>query len=67
VEFVIQILKKAGKLASKAEARRREAWGRSVAMLIGIRPVAQGRLEGCGGLCPPRYGSFSTHIRISPL
>jgi hypothetical protein len=26
VEFVIQILKKAAKLASKAEARRREAW-----------------------------------------
>jgi hypothetical protein len=30
VEFVIQILKKAAKLASEAEARRREAWaGRS--------------------------------------
>lgn len=27
VEFVIQILKKAAKLASEAEARRREAWG----------------------------------------
>lgn len=26
VEFVIQILKKAAKLASEAEARRREAW-----------------------------------------
>jgi hypothetical protein len=26
VEFVIQILKKATKLASEAEARRREAW-----------------------------------------
>jgi hypothetical protein len=26
VEFVIQILKKADKLASEAEARRREAW-----------------------------------------
>jgi hypothetical protein len=26
VEFVIQILKKASKLASEAEARRREAW-----------------------------------------
>ena len=28
VEFVIQILKKAAKLASEAEARRREAWVR---------------------------------------
>jgi hypothetical protein len=27
VEFVIQILKKAVKLASEAEARRRDAWG----------------------------------------
>jgi hypothetical protein len=27
VEFVIQIMKKAAKLASEAEARRREAWG----------------------------------------
>jgi hypothetical protein len=26
VEFVIQILKKVAKLASEAEARRREAW-----------------------------------------
>jgi hypothetical protein len=26
IEFVIQILKKAAKLASEAEARRREAW-----------------------------------------
>jgi hypothetical protein len=30
VEFVIQILKKATKLASEAEARRREAWARSL-------------------------------------
>jgi hypothetical protein len=29
VEFVIQILKKATKLASEAEARRREAWAGS--------------------------------------
>lgn len=27
VEFVIQILKKAAKLVSEAEARRRDAWG----------------------------------------
>jgi hypothetical protein len=47
VEFVIQILKKAVKLASEAEARRREAWA-----------GAQGRLGGCGGRSPPRYGSF---------
>lgn len=42
VEFVIQILKKAAKLASEAEARRREAWAGG----------------GCGGRSPPRYGSF---------
>jgi hypothetical protein len=47
VEFVIQILKKAVKLASEAEARRREAWA-----------GAQGTPEGCGGRSPPRYGSF---------
>jgi hypothetical protein len=29
VEFVIQILKKAAKLPSEAEARRREAWAGS--------------------------------------
>jgi hypothetical protein len=29
VEFVIQILKKVVKLASEAEARRREAWARA--------------------------------------
>jgi hypothetical protein len=29
VEFVIQILKKATKLASEAEARRQEAWARA--------------------------------------
>jgi hypothetical protein len=39
VEFVIQILKKAAKLASEAEVRRREAW-------------AQGRLGGAGGGAP---------------
>ena len=42
VEFVIQILKKAAKLASEAEARRREAWA----------------WGGAGGGAPPRYGSF---------
>jgi hypothetical protein len=45
VEFVIQILKKAVKLASEAEARRREAWA-----------GAQGRLGGCGGGRPPPAG-----------
>jgi hypothetical protein len=35
VEFVIQILKKAAKLASEAEARRREAWaGEEIAISI---------------------------------
>jgi hypothetical protein len=33
VEFVIQILKKAAKLASKAEARRREAWAADRSLL----------------------------------
>jgi hypothetical protein len=51
VEFVIQILKKAAKLASEAEARRREAWA-------GAQRAAQGRLGGKGGGAPPRYGSF---------
>jgi len=48
VEFVIQILKKAAKLASEAEARRREAWAFP-------RPRDA---WGCGGRSPPRYGSF---------
>lgn len=55
VEFVIQILKKAAKLASEAEARRQEAWA-----------AAQGRL-GVQGAPPPWYGSFPTHLRVSPL
>jgi hypothetical protein len=53
VEFVIQIMKKAAKLASEAEARRREAW------------AAQGRL-GCGG-SPRGTNRFPTRFRVSPL
>lgn len=52
VEFVIQILKKAAKLASEAEARRREAWA-----------GAQGRLGGAGGGAPRGTDRF----RVSPL
>ena len=36
VEFVIQILKKAAKLASEAEARRREAWAGAVRIVLGF-------------------------------
>ena len=37
VEFVIQILKKAAKLASEAEARRREAWaGAQLRIVLGF-------------------------------
>jgi hypothetical protein len=52
VEFVIQILKKAAKLASEAEARRREAWA-----------GAQGRLGGAGGGAPRGTDRF----RVSPI
>jgi hypothetical protein len=53
VEFVIQILKKAAKLASEAEARRREAWP----------SAAQGRLRGAGDGAP----SGTDRFRVSPL
>jgi hypothetical protein len=36
VEFVIQILKKAAKLASEAEARHREAWPVAVRIVLGF-------------------------------
>jgi hypothetical protein len=56
VEFVIQILKKAAKLASEAEARRREAWaGAQRGQLAFPQPRDA---WGCGGRSPPRYGSF---------
>jgi hypothetical protein len=60
VEFVIQILKKVVKLASEAEACRREAGA-------GAGAGAQGRLKGAGGLRPPRYGLFPIHLRVLPL
>jgi hypothetical protein len=49
IEFVIQILKKAVKLASETEVRRARGLGRSVAMPTGLRPAAQVRLGGAGG------------------
>jgi hypothetical protein len=55
VEFVIQILKKVTKLASEAEAHCREASARNP----GTPRVR--------GVRPPRYGSFPTHNRVSPL
>jgi hypothetical protein len=55
VEFVIQILKNATKLASEAEAHRQEAWA-----------AAQGGL-GVQGAPPLWYGSFPTHLMVSPL
>jgi hypothetical protein len=65
VEFVIQILKNAAKLASEAEARRREAWaGAQRGQLAFPRP--RDAWGGAGGGAPPppppppppRYGSF---------
>jgi hypothetical protein len=41
VEFVIQILKKAAKLASEAEARRREAWAGSFIFVSRRRYLSQ--------------------------
>jgi hypothetical protein len=55
VEFVIQILKKAAKLESEAEALRWEAWANRLGMPRGA------------GSSPPQYGSFPTHLRVSPL
>jgi hypothetical protein len=65
VEFVIQILKKAAKLASEAEARRGEAW--AGAQRYGSFPTAQGRLGGARGGAPRGTDCFPTRFRVSPL
>jgi hypothetical protein len=65
VEFVIQILKKAAKLASEAEARRGEAW--AGAQRYGSFPTAQGRLGGARGRAPRGTDCFPTRFRVSPL
>jgi hypothetical protein len=62
VEFVIQILKKAAKLASEAEARRREAWaGAQRGQLAFPRP--RDAWGGAGGSAPRGTDRF----RVSPL
>jgi hypothetical protein len=66
VEFVIQILKKAAKLASEAEARRAGGLGRSAVIPTGL-PTAQGRLRGAGGRVPRGTDRFPTRFRVSPL
>jgi hypothetical protein len=67
VEFVIQILKKAAKLASEAEARRREAWaGAQRGQLAFPRPRdAWG--GGGGGPPPPPPPPGTDRFRVSPL
>jgi hypothetical protein len=62
VESVIQILKKAAKLASEAEARRREAWaGAQRGQLAFPRP--RDAWGGAGGGAPRGTDRF----RVSPL
>jgi hypothetical protein len=62
VEFVIQILKNAAKLASEAEARRREAWaGAQRGQLAFPRP--RDAWGGAGGGAPRGTDRF----RVSPL
>jgi hypothetical protein len=58
VEFVIQILKKAAKLASEAEARRREAWARAQRGQLAFPRPRDAWGGAGGGAPPPRYGSF---------
>jgi hypothetical protein len=65
VEFVIQILKKAAKLASEAEACRREAWaGAQRGQLAFPRPRDAWGGAGGGGGGPPRG---TDRFRVSPL
>jgi hypothetical protein len=52
VEFVIQILKKAAKLASEAEARRREAWAGAQRGNLAAFPRPRDAWGGGGGAPP---------------
>jgi hypothetical protein len=71
VEFVIQILKNAAKLASEAEARRREAWaGAQRGQLAFPRP--RDAWGGAGGGAPPPPPPpppppGTDRFRVSPL
>jgi hypothetical protein len=60
-EFVIQILKKATKLASEAEVRRREAWAGAQRGQLAF-PWPRDAC-GCGGQSP----RSTDHFRVSPV
>jgi hypothetical protein len=62
VEFVIQILKKAAKLAREAEARRREAWAGAQRGQLAF-PQPRDAWGGAGGGAPRGTDRF----RVSPL
>jgi hypothetical protein len=68
VEFVIQILKKAAKLASEAEARRREAWTGAQRCQMAFLRLRDAWGCGGGGFAPLRgTDRFYTRFRVSPL